>query len=407
MIKKGLNLIGKVLLIVLVVSPYILEPMVVNAQSADTLRELRDELSALESKKNETSGNVAATQDQINKQNQEIADAYANIEKSNNDIALAEQKIAESEVEIDKLQEDASALMVMFEQLNNNEVYLEYVTGASSMTDLIMRTDAINQLLEYNKNTIDTLENLILENEQATLDLIEHKDTLSKNIVEYEKKISSLSVDLASFTEISEDIDDQIKNQRSLIEYYENLGCKEDQSLTECVAVANNVSWLKPFDYGVVTSIYGYRYLWGRLDFHNAVDIGGNWEGTPIYSITNGTVSAVTYRSGCGGTKVYVHSYVNGQAYTVSYLHLLQHNVNVGDKVTTNTVIGTVGGGSQTWWDSCSTGAHLHLGVATGFYLGGGPDGYSSYSTYVARAIEPPGYPGLYGAFYSRTQWFD
>ena len=31
---------------------------------------------------------------------------------------------------------------------------------------------------------------------------------------------------------------------------------------------------------------------------------------------------------------------------------------------------------------------------------------YQSYSTLVARAIKPPGFPGVGGTFTSRTQWF-
>ncbi len=407
MMKNIFKIAGRVFLILLVITPYILDPMVASASNANTLGELRNELAALKKQKTDNQNSVNNTQSQINNKTQEIATAYANIEQARNDITVAEGEIAAADLTITELEDEIASLMKFYQQINTQESYMEYVTDASSLTELIMRSDAISFMLDYTNNQIVTFENLIVTNEDKKIELINKQEKLNNDITSYEASISSLQNDLASFTEITEDIDDQIKNQEALIDYYENLGCKEDQSLTDCVAIANNVSWLKPLNYGVVTSGFGYRYLWGSYSFHNAVDIGGNWEGTPVYSATNGTVSAVTYRSSCGGNKVYVHSYVNGQPYTVSYLHLLNYNVKVGDKVTTNTVIGTIGGGSQTWWDSCSTGAHLHFGVATGLYLGGGPDGYSSYSTYVARAIEPPGYPGLYGSFYSRTQWFN
>ncbi len=396
---------GRIFLIVLLVSVYFLDPMVVEAAD-NTLAGLRSELASLKKQKTDTNNSVNNTQSQINANNQEIANSYASIEQAKVDIEIALNEIEATNIEIEELSATAAELMVLFEQITDNENYLEYATGASSMTELIMRTDAVNQLLDYNNNTITSLEELILTNEQKQLDLISRQEQLNTDIVSYQSKINNLEVDLASFTEISEDIDDQIKNQEALIEYYDDIGCEENEDLDACLArVGNNINnsgFKKPTNYGVVTSLFGYRWLWGSYSFHNAVDIGGNREGTAVYSTTNGTVAAVTYRSSCGGTKVYIHSYVNGEPYTMSYLHLLAAHVSVGDHVTTQTQIGTVGGGTQTWWDNCSTGAHLHYGVATGFYLGGGAHGYSSYSTYVANAINPPGYPGLYGTYKSR-----
>ncbi len=405
MMKNIINIVTRVTLVLLIVVTYVLEPMVVYA-SDNTLAGLRDELADLKAQRNETNANVDNTQSQINSNNQEISNAYSSIEQAKIDIELALKEIDDTNIKIEETAAHVSELMVLFEQISNNDSYLEYATGAANMTDLIMRTDAVNQLLDYNKTQIDELERLINSNEQKQLDLINQQDQLEKNIVDYENKIDSLEVDLAGFVEISEDIDDQIKNQEALIEYYDDIGCEENEDLDACLSrVGNNINnsgFKKPTNYGVVTSLFGYRWLWGSYSFHNAVDIGGNREGTPVYSTTNGTVAAVTYRSSCGGTKVYIHSYVNGEPYTMSYLHLLVASVSVGDHVTTQTQIGTVGGGTQTWWDNCSTGAHLHYGVATGFYLGGGAHGYSSYSTYVASAIEPPGYPGLYGTYNSR-----
>jgi murein DD-endopeptidase MepM/ murein hydrolase activator NlpD len=49
-------------------------------------------------------------------------------------------------------------------------------------------------------------------------------------------------------------------------------------------------------------------------------------------------------------------------------MHLYQIWVSVGQTVTKDTVIGIMGGGWNTPWDYCSTGAHSHLGLATGLF---------------------------------------
>ena len=397
----------KILFIFLIVFSLFCQPIEVDAKSAETLRELKKELNDLKKQKNDSDKKEENTKDEINDKNKQIQDAYFAIEKANSDIEASKKKIEESNKEITELSKIAGELMVLYEQMQNNDGYLEFVTGASSLTELIMRMDAIDSLLDYNKETIDKLENLIVSNEKEQVSLIKKQDDLKKSISSYESSIAGLKEDLKYFAEITEDIDDQIKNQQTLINYYEDLGCKIDQNLTDCVSIANNRGWVKPLDYGYVTSLFGYRYIFGKYSFHNGIDLGGNREGTNVYSTTSGTVAAITRRSSCGGNKVYVHAYVNGAPYTMAYLHLRDIKVSVGDKVNINTVVGTVGGGASTPWDRCTTGAHLHFTVAKGFYLGGGSGSYSSYSTYVARSIKPPGFPGLYGKFYSRTAWFD
>ncbi len=403
MMKLGLNILFRLFLIVLVVTPYFIMPKEVNA-AADTLRDLKDELAALESQKDSNDSSVKSTESQINNNKQDIQEAYDNIKQSETDIEIAKKSIEESDKKINELADTVGDLIVLFEQISSQETYIDYITGGASMTEIIMREDAIQKIIDYNKSQITEFENLITDNEQKQLDLINYQDDLEGNIVTYEAKVDSLEGELSYYAEITEDIEDQIKNQRALIEYYEDIGCKLDQSLTDCVSIANNRGWVKPLVTAMVTSPWGMRS--GTL--HNGIDLGRISEGTNVYAAAAGTVAAITRKSSCGGNKVYVHVYVNGVAYTNTYLHLLEIKVDVGDKVTTDTIVGTVGGGSGTqWYDNCTTGTHLHFGISKGFYLGGGPDGYSSYSQLVSRSIDPPGFPDKYGWFYSRTQWFD
>ena len=143
-------------------------------------------------------------------------------------------------------------------------------------------------------------------------------------------------------------------------------------------------------------------YRWGS--YHNALDIGGNSEGTPVYAAAAGVVSGKIYRYSCGGNMLYIDVNVGGQAYTTYYYHLLDFNVEIGDVVDQNTVIGWVGGGPSTssaygGYDNCTTGAHLHFGVARGYYNG--------YSVSRSNVITPPGFPNTYGwSFYSRYDMY-
>ncbi len=402
---KSKNYILRIILIITLFTSNVLFSTVNAAGNEKTMGDLRTNLKNLEAEKRKNQNAANQTKSQIEAKKGNVISAKNKIEQSELDIAIAKREIEKSNREIEELTAKSKELMVFHEMLDNNDMYYEYITGSSSMTELIMRQDAIDLLVEYNKSNVEKLEKLIEKNEATQIELKKLQITLEENIVSYENSIKSMSRDLASISEITEDIDAQIKNQKSVIDYYVSIGCKDHQLLSACDQIANNSGWLKPLIKGRITSLFGYRIhpISKVQKFHDGIDIGGNPEGTPIYSATSGTVVAITNRASCGGNKVYIHSRVNGSAYTVYYMHLLKINVKVGSVVTTNTIIGTVGGGAQTMsYDKCSTGAHLHFSVATGFYL----KDYSSYSTLVARAIKPPGFPGLSGTFTSRTQWF-
>ena len=392
----------KVFLILLALLSFITGPNKVYA-AANTLGDLKDELAKLQKEKRDNEAEKKNTQAEINNKTQAVKKANDDIVKAENDIEAAKIKITESEEEIAKISQETDELLRFMQVMNGEHAYLEYVTGASSMTEMVMRLKAIDQITTYNRETLDELKQLIVEKKNLQEELAKKQVELESKIVEYESRIDSLGKDLSELAEISEDIDDQIKNQKALIKSYEDMGCKDNQLLSACVDISRNAGWVRPLVKARVTSLWGYRIhpTKGTYKFHNGIDLAIG-EGTKIYAAAAGTVAAVTYRSNCGGNKVYIHSYVNGKAYTHYYFHLLSINVKVGDKVTTGTVVGTVGGKSTKSYDKCTTGAHLHYGISKGFYLGGGSEGYSSYSKFTSNSINPPGFPGKGVWFYSR-----
>lgn len=399
--RKLSDYIIRLSLILLILSLYVIEPMSTKAAaSASTLAGLRQELRTLQNKKATTENKKKLTQSEINQKNVDINNANKEIKNSEHKITLAEQHIAESKQKITELQDQISELMVILQVLNGNNTYLEFITDSTSMTDLIMRSDAINKLTSYNKERLEEAENLIKENEQLEVDLINYKKELNNNIAAYEAKIKELDSSLLQLSDISISIDDEIDLQKAAIKMYEEMGCGETENLEACAARLASNGWLKPVKKGKITSLFGYRVLSGQSSFHSGIDIGVA-ENTPVYSATNGIVIK-TLRSNCGGNQVYVQSYVNGKAYTLLYAHLKSVSVRQGQKLTNQDIIGYSGGYSTSTlhggYDRCTTGAHLHFSVSECVY--------KSYSNFVANLISPPGFPGKGSWFYSRTHWF-
>lgn len=388
----------------LIVFAWIISPIQAKA-APETLGDLKNELAALKQKKASNANNIQDAQNRIAANRSAISQAEADISKAGHEIEEAEAKIVESNKKIDELKEETKKLLVFLQKMQGQNEYLEYISGASTMTDLVMRINAVEQITAYNQDFLGKLESLIKENEKLKKELEKKQKDLEKQIETYRATITKLTGDIQSYDKYALDIDTQIRTMQAQVDSYINLCSHSAKSnlgdaelLSDCTTTPYNAGWLKPLDYGIITSTIGWR--WGS--FHNAIDIGGNYEGTPVRAAAAGTVAGIIWRYYCGGNMVYINVTVGGQKYTTYYYHLYTVNVKVGDVVTQNTVIGTVGGYStgtaHGGYDSCTTGAHLHFGVAKGYYNG-----------WINRdnVITPPGFPNSKGwSFNSRTSYY-
>ena len=370
--------------------PFMMELDRVEAKSkARTLRELKNELAGLKAEKKQNETNKANAKNEISSAKNSVSSKQNEIVKNQNRIDTATEESKKLTTEIEEGKEELYNLIEAYQIAQGDNIYLEYIFDATSYEDLIYRYAIIEEVMAYQEEKIEGWKSKIEKNDELKKELQDREVLLNTQIDNLSSEIKTLNNKLDDYLDIQMDIDDEIKSTQELIEYYEDLGCKLDEDLDECVNVRGDSMFRKPLTKGVVTSYFGYRThpVTGKKNsYHTGVDIGGNKEGTSIYSIANGTVAKVIKKSSCGGNSVYIHHVVNGKKYTSAYLHLLTINVKVGTKVSNTTVIGTVGGGKGTKsWDKCSTGAHLHLGLGNGWY----GSTYTSYSKWVANLLDP------------------
>ncbi len=411
MMKKISNYSLKIILIITIIVSILITPKNVSATTAQTLGDLRREYESLVAEKSRYDNMTEAAKQEIAAKQAAITKAEEEITQAEDEYDEAELAIVESNEKIASLEEETKKILLYMQQMQGQNAYVEYVTGASSMTELIMRAQAVNQVTAYIQTTTKNLEEEIKRNEELKIELEEKQKKLEEQITSYEAVIAKQYESIEEYSEFSLDLTTQIDNAKKLYDSYRST-CQstigrtdDDVILTSCTNVPLNSGWLKPLNSGVVTSAQGYRthpVTGQRYKFHAAVDIGGNKEGTPVYAAASGIVSGVAYRTSCGGNRVYVQVNVDNTRYTTYYYHLLSINVKVGDVVTQNTVIGTVGGGSTSTsrggYDACTTGAHLHFGVAEGWYSNEPPQ---------SQVIVPPGFNNSVGyRFYSRADFY-
>lgn len=410
---KKLEYIFRFSLILIFSLSFIVSPEMVYAsgQDLETLGDYRKAYEKLLAEKRANDNKTTQAKNEIKQKEAAIADARGELTLAEAAEEEAQVKITESNQAIEENKKESEKVLVYMQQVQNKNAYVEYVTGSSSMTELITRIEAIKQVSDYIQVTLDNLETEIDKNEKLKIELENKQKELTNKISSYQSAVAKLNDDVDSIAELNEKIEDQVENARKSYEETKAACQKkvgktsDDVKVSTCFEIPYNGQWLQPLTKGVITSKVGYRtdpITGAKYSFHSGIDIGVA-EGTPIYASAAGKVSGIISRSSCGGNKVYIDVTVNGKKYTTYYLHLLRYNVKVGDVVTQNTVIGYVGGYSTSkshgGYDGCTTGAHLHYGVQSGWYSG-----------YVKTAnvlIPPPGMKNSVGwRFYSRTDLY-
>jgi len=394
----------KVLLLV-IVSLFMISTVKVDASSgAKTLAELRKELQALKNKKSANESAKKKTQNEITAAGNSIESSRNEITKGQEQIEKAKKDIEELTLDIADSKEKMKSLMNSYQKSEGDNIYLEYLFESESYADFVYRYTIIKQLADYTENQIIEMQDKIKTNEDLQEELKKKEIELNNKINSLEKSIDSLGDQLDDLVEETMDIKDEISSTEELINYYKNLGCGENENLDDCVSVKGDTKLRKPLVKGTITSYFGYRYhpISGKYKLHTGTDIGGNPEGTPVYASANGMVGKIIRKASCGGNQVYIYHTIGGKQITTGYMHLLSINVSIGDKVTSTTIIGQVGGGKTTQkYDSCTTGAHLHFMIANGWY----GKTYTSYSTFVSNlqdAKKVLNLPNKYTYWYSR-----
>lgn len=405
--------------------------------SAQTLNGMYSELKKLQSEQSKVLNGKKMTEDEIKKLKTEISGIEANIAEMEVQIKKTEEDIVQNMNDID-LKKLETNQMLLYLQLKNarESSMLEYVFAASDYTDFIYRYSVVTQMSNYNTDLVNELKSLVDELNVKKEELTKQEMELSNQKQQQSVKLATLNANMKELTEEGTSIDDDIKSLKLDISKYEKMGCSKNEDTGACVlriaeeqrkreeakrkaeeaarrasqssgnssssggssAPVSSSGWVLPVSSAYVTS----QFQIVRTDCygcggssHRGIDLGVG-EGTPVYAAANGTVAYVVTSGtslSCGGIKVYLYHVVDGRLYTTVYMHLLRASVSYGQSVTTNTVIGYSGGRSTATsyggYDYCTTGAHLHFGVASG----------NSVSSFNSYAFNPRNLPILTNAW--------
>lgn len=369
---------------------------------AKTLAEFEAEVEKYTKKLQETQANLAKNEQEVAAIERQISSIEKQISDAETQIVTLQEEIDASNEEITRKGEESKSIIEYYQISNGENIYLEYAFGATSITDMIYRMSIVEQLTDYNDKIMKELEELIAKNKEQQQQLSKKKIELNKLNTQLEKQKARIEADSASMRETVPSIETQIKEAKAMVSYYKQLGCGKTEDIQACqYRVSQNSSnslpsvgfFSRPMQKGYITG--------GFSSSHIGYDLSSSNKTEPVYPIAAGSIHAI-YTDNCtggnwcqrlgisckGNAKIVVvkHNY-NGKYIYSSYVHLNSYgNISVGKFVTSDTVIGYMGN------TGCSTGAHLHLEIATCFWKNNGGCLYESNRNktgYLDRLINP------------------
>lgn len=390
-----------IILIIMIIIPSLIIPSeVVNAK---TLGDLKNELSKLEEKYAANQAQKELTEKEIETVNNTISSIDKQIEQINIDVKKLSDEIVSLNQEIDKKEQEVKDIIAFLQVSNGESAYLEYAFGAKDFTDFIYRMAISEQLTSYNDKLVDEYNQMIKDNEQKKVDLANKEKELQETQKRKQQELAKLGTQLKEFMDIKVSIADDIKSQKDAIKLYSDMGCKDNEDISVCgrSVLPPETSFWRPVKSAYVSSNFGNRCfnLNGKYtcDFHSGIDMSAGGS-VPVYAVGKGVV-ADTVQWNCGGRIIFINHNINGVSYTSVYMHLRKIYVSKGDVVNKDTQIGLMGGNPSTeYWDSCSTGQHLHLTISYGLYKG--------WSGVISGLINPRNlinFPSIGSSFYDRT----
>ena len=334
---------------------------------AKTLQQYKNEVADLETKLDRTERLSAEAEQKIRSKRNAIASATNTIEANKQSVENSKVLVAESEeqIKIKNTELEDVIKVLQYTGINSEEMYIDYVFESSSIYELMERQSVVEQIVTHTVEELETLEDLINQNKKLQTQLAQDNVNLENSITKYENQLLDLQEEISKLATVGLDYKSQIEAQKGLIKIYEEAGCKNKDDIDVCyyAKINGNGKFSRPLTKGVITQTW-------KNGIHYGIDLGGVPAGTNVYAPANGTVVYTKHKYKCGGNIIYMHAVVDGQKYTIELAHLKSIKVKIGQVVTKGQVIATQGGDRSTWYyDSCTTGTHMHYSISYGYYF--------------------------------------
>ncbi len=374
--KKRIRIISFVLAFVMLATSCMLFTGGSAASLGQQKNELESQLDALKEQTKKLKAQYNAATKDLSDQQTAVNLLYAQIETYQKELdtlnSLMEEYTAlatAKEKEIDALNEQMNKNFELFKerlvfaQESGNMSYIDFILGSSDLSDIISRSEVINDMLEYDRKIIESLladrESIEKAKEEIELALQNCREKQSEYdaiVVELKAKQAEAEEKLSKLKQDSEEAKTLLARanaDKARIENELDVVVKKIAAESEVQFQGGTFSWPLPLSFpGAISR--GWIEKDGKVT-HSGVDIHvygwANNGKIPALAVAAGKVVRRGYYSDWGNLIVVDH----GGGYLTYYAHLDSFAVSVGQKVTQGQQVGKIGSTGR------STGPHLHL----------------------------------------------
>lgn len=397
---KKILIISFIMIVSLVLLPTKVDAITLQ-EYIDKLNAYQKEVDTAQDKINQTEAQITATKNEINSINAKMKQMVEDIERMHQEIEEYNKEIKDKSLQTKQL--------FQYLQVSEGEnVYLEYIFGANNITDLIYRMSIVEQLTDYNEQTIKQLEEMIEENKKKEQELKKKEVELEQQKVTLSNKISSLEGEKISINAGAVSSREQLKIYQDTVASYKKLGCEPNDVIgVDCAKTVSTSGFYRPISQGYITGYMGYRdIVIAGNNFHLGMDLSSsNKRNEKVYPIATGKIQRI-YKDSYGAKMVLIYHYDanTGKNYSSLYVHLDRWNPNIyeGQTITPDQYIGYMGD------TGFAFGVHLHLEVADCRLYDLGDSNcsrWSKYASYVERRYHE-GFKGAQSLLNLPSSWY-
>lgn len=363
---------------------------------ADNIDDAKKQKEEAENNKDNAQGVLDSINDKINEVNSaieeldaQVTDVQTKITEKQKECDALNTEIDETNVKLDEAkaneerQYEAMKVRIQFLYENGEVEYLDTLMSSSSFSDMLNKSEYVEQLSNYDQIQLDdlintrknietyeaTLEKDLKEVEVAQTELEVQETTLNDLIDQKQTEMNKYKDDASTQEAIVAKYAKEMEDAEALIAKYEEAARQADANngggsgggysgggsggQYDPSGYAGRLMW--PATQGTrISSPFGRRSapVAGASTFHKGIDIPCP-TGSDIVAAESGTVLISTYSSSAGNYVMINH----GNGIMTVYMHNSQLCVSVGQQVSKGQVIAKAGSTGY------STGPHCHFGV--------------------------------------------
>ena len=335
-----------------------------------------EELATVESRLVQVQSELETVQKELKDTEEELLRTQERLEQLKAELEEANNKAKE--------QEELNAVRVRAMYMNSPSSYLELLLEAKSLNDLLNRVDMIIQMVNYDQQVFDKLQEYRDEVEQKKIECEEQEKQITecKNEIENKKalleqkkneikatkeKINQQKAAIQASQNEKESLLSQLSAEeakvRKELEQMEKESKELERLIKELTKKSENKNppskggymWPAP-GYTHISSPFGYRVhpITKQYKLHKGIDISGsNISNKSAVAAADGTVILSQYY----GTYGYCVIVDHGGGISTLYAHGWSTTVSVGQKVKKGDTVLKIGSTGS------STGPHLHFEV--------------------------------------------